>query len=116
MTPIKVAIVTGCWGFIGNHLTKRLLTEGWYVYGIDMFTYVSSNSQLRYFEENFPNKFQFFANDITKLQWLPDANVLFNLAAESHVENSFKNSKKQKAINKPKHCRNVGIKKATNKC
>ena len=89
----KTAIITGCWGFIGNHLTKRLLSEGWYVYGIDMFTYVSNNFQLQYFQENFPNRFQFFTDNIKKLKWIPECDVIFNLAAESHVENSFKNSK-----------------------
>ena len=89
----KVAVITGNWGFIGNHLTHRLLSEGWYVYGIDKFSYVSNNSQLMYFEENFPNKFKFFKNDITTIKWLPECDVIFNLAAESHVENSFKQSK-----------------------
>ena len=89
----KTAIITGCWGFIGNHLTKRLLSEGWYVYGIDMFTYVSNNFQLQYFQENFPNRFQFFTDNIKKLNWIPECDIIFNLAAESHVENSFNNSK-----------------------
>jgi len=30
-------IVTGCAGFIGSHLTERLLAEGWQVLGIDNF-------------------------------------------------------------------------------
>ena len=89
----KTAIITGCWGFIGNHLTKRLLSEGWYVYGIDMFTYVSNNFQLQYFQENFPNRFQFFTDNIKELKWIPECDIIFNLAAESHVENSFNNSK-----------------------
>ena len=38
----KVAVITGNWGFIGNHFTHRLLSEGWYVYGIDKFIYVSN--------------------------------------------------------------------------
>jgi len=31
----KSILVTGCAGFIGFHLTKRLLDEGFYVIGID---------------------------------------------------------------------------------
>ena len=50
----KTAVVTGCWGFIGNHLTKKLLENGWYVYGIDKHTYVANQEQLLYFTENFP--------------------------------------------------------------
>ena len=34
----KRAVVTGCAGFIGSHLTERLLAEGWQVLGIDCFT------------------------------------------------------------------------------
>ena len=89
----KTAIVTGNWGFIGNHLTYRLLKEGWYVYGIDKFNYVSNNKQMEYFNENFPDQYEFFNSDITTISWIPECDVIFNLAAESHVENSFKNSK-----------------------
>ena len=32
------ALVTGCAGFIGSHLTERLLREGYEVIGIDCFT------------------------------------------------------------------------------
>ena len=31
-------LVTGCAGFIGSHLTERLLREGYEVIGIDCFT------------------------------------------------------------------------------
>lgn len=32
------AVVTGCVGFIGSHLTDRLLAGGWSVTGVDSFT------------------------------------------------------------------------------
>ena len=48
----KVAIVTGCFGFIGNHLTVKLLREGWYVFGIDKHNYASDTSQLEFISEN----------------------------------------------------------------
>lgn len=32
------ALVTGCAGFIGSHVTERLLTDGWEVVGVDSFT------------------------------------------------------------------------------
>ena len=90
----KTAVVTGCWGFIGNHLTKKLLENGWYVYGIDKHTYVANHEQLPYFTENFPSKYKFIEDDITKIKRIPQCDVIFNLAAESHVENSFYDSKK----------------------
>jgi dTDP-glucose 4,6-dehydratase len=90
----KVAIVTGCFGFIGNHLTVKLLRDGWYVFGIDKHNYVSDTSQLEFISENFPNKYKFINGDISKIKRLPQCDVLFNLAAESYVENSFHNSNK----------------------
>ena len=44
----KIAIVTGCFGFIGNHLMLKLLKDGWYVFGIDKHTYVSNFDQNNY--------------------------------------------------------------------
>lgn len=88
----KIAIVTGCFGFIGNHLTVKLLREGWYVFGIDKNTYASNTEQLTFISDNFPNKYKFIEADICKIKRLPQCDVIFNLAAESHVENSFSNS------------------------
>ena len=31
----KRALVTGCCGFIGAHVTRLLVNEGWYVEGVD---------------------------------------------------------------------------------
>ena len=88
----KIAVVTGCFGFIGNHLTIKLLKDGWHVFGIDKHTYVSNFDQVTYISENFPNKYKFIEADISKIKRLPQCDVIFNLAAESHVENSFNNS------------------------
>ena len=32
---MKKALVTGCCGFIGSHVTKELVEQGWYVEGVD---------------------------------------------------------------------------------
>ena len=38
--PQKIAVVTGCLGLLVKTFTEKLLSEGWYVYGIDKNTYV----------------------------------------------------------------------------
>lgn len=32
---LRKALVTGCCGFIGSHVTRQLINEGWYVEGVD---------------------------------------------------------------------------------
>lgn len=79
---IKTAVVTGFSGFIGTTFTKRLLADGWKVYGIDKFTHVSNRELLKVRHENFS-----FENiDIRKVKWLPECDVIFNFAAESDVD------------------------------
>lgn len=85
--------VTGAAGFIGSHLVDRLLKDGHHVLGIDSETYAANLSNLESAREN-----KKFAYSKVKIQsdectfkienWKPD--VIFNLAAESHVDNSIK--------------------------
>lgn len=82
----KIAVVTGCASFIGINLTQKLLSNGWYVYGIDKLTYVANSSDLKKLFTN-SNKFKFIHEDISKITWLPECDVVFNLAAESDVDN-----------------------------
>ena len=80
---IKTAIVTGFAGFLGTTFTKKLLNEGWKVYGIDKFTYVHNKSLTR---ANLKN-FTWVQTDIANLNsWLPECDVIFNFAAESDVD------------------------------
>ena len=89
----KVAIVTGCAGFIGLTFTRKLLEKGWKVYGIDKFTYVADQDELINLTLQFPENFEFNEQDIVDLDWIPECDVIFNLAAESDVDvgnlNSF---------------------------
>ena len=86
--------VTGAAGFIGSHLVDRLVAEGHNVLGIDAETYAAnirnlddamSNTSFEYRRSNIES------DECTDLldQWKPD--VIFNLAAESHVDNSISN-------------------------
>lgn len=89
---INVAIVTGCAGFIGINLTKSLLAEGWYVYGIDKLTYAANADALYNLKDLFPSRLKIEHSDIADVDWLPEADVIFNLAAESDVDRSNANA------------------------
>jgi UDP-glucose 4-epimerase len=83
---LKSAVVTGGAGFIGSHLTQRLLSEGWKVYVIDNLS--------TGFESNIPEGAEFLFLDLSKddfIHGLPDENidVVFHLAAQSSGEISF---------------------------
>lgn len=86
----RIAIVTGCAGFIGLNFTRNLLEKGWLVYGIDCLTYVSDTLELERLAQQFTS-FQFMGMDINTLERLPECDVIFNLAAESDVDNSIVN-------------------------
>ena len=38
----KIVYITGCLGFIGSHVTRLCLKQGWYVRGIDKCTYAAN--------------------------------------------------------------------------
>lgn len=76
---------------MGSHFTREALSRGWNVRGIDKQTYASRTDHLTEFFEN--EKFHFDAQDISKLDHLPDVDVVVNFAAETHVDNSIIDSK-----------------------
>lgn len=84
-------LVTGCCGFIGRHLTDRLLTEGYNVIGIDDFS--TSPKDWEYVEK----LSDFFCIDLGNvsqidLNWiLDDVDIVFHLAAKARVQPSFEN-------------------------
>ncbi len=82
----KVAVVTGYAGFIGSTFTKRLLEEGWSVYCIDKFTYVSNTLQADRTQQKYYDRMTWVREDICNIDWLPECDVIFNLAAESDVD------------------------------
>lgn len=87
----QIAVVTGCAGFIGLTLTKKLLDSGWNVYGIDKLTYVADTEELDTICLEYPESFKFINKDICEVERLPECDVIFNLAAESDVDNSILN-------------------------
>jgi dTDP-glucose 4,6-dehydratase len=86
----QIAVVTGCAGFIGITFTKLLLSKGWLVYGIDKLTYVANTDELIDLTLENPN-FKFVEQDIKDIERLPECDVVYNLAAESDVDNSIMN-------------------------
>lgn len=88
---MKIAYVTGCLGFIGRHVTQCLLEKGWYVYGIDNCTYASDLNCIESFSSN--KNFKFENKNICEIDRLVDCDYFINIAAETHVDNSIRDSK-----------------------
>jgi dTDP-glucose 4,6-dehydratase len=80
-------VVTGVGGFIGINLCAKLLENGWKVYGIDKGSYVTNSDIINHFLQN--TNFIYIKKQIQDLEWIPECDVVFNLAAESHVDNSI---------------------------
>lgn len=85
------ALVTGCAGFIGSHLTERLLREGYEVIGIDCFTdYYPREIK----EANLSNvlkskNFKLIEEDILEMDKFPEVDYVFHEAAQAGVRASW---------------------------
>ena len=86
----KIVYVTGCLGFIGYHVTRSCLAQGWYVIGVDKKTYAANTQFLPELLSN--NQFKFLESDINDLEMLYDCDYIINTAAETHVDNSIVSS------------------------
>ena len=87
---MKVVYITGCLGFIGSHVTRLCLDQGWYVRGIDKCTYAANLNLLIEFNEY--DNFEFENEDINDIKFLYECDYVINTAAETHVGNSISNS------------------------
>jgi len=87
------ALVTGCAGFIGSHITERLLKDGFEVIGIDCFTdYYPRGCK----DENIKTaledeQFTLIEQDISSIGVFPDVDYVFHQAAQAGVRNSWGN-------------------------
>jgi len=85
------ALVTGCAGFIGSHLTERLLRNGYEVIGIDCFTdYYAREIKERNIENALNEKnFKLIGEDILEMNEYPEVDYVFHEAAQAGVRASW---------------------------
>ncbi|HEX9848036.1 MAG TPA: NAD-dependent epimerase/dehydratase family protein [Acidimicrobiia bacterium] len=88
------AVVTGCAGFIGSHLTERLLSDGWSVIGIDCLAPTYDTTRRRQLVDRISNDrdFEFIEGNINGVDLRPlleGADVVFHLAARPGVRASW---------------------------
>ncbi len=91
---MKHALVTGCAGFIGSHLSEKLLQQGYRVTGVDVFlSNYQKNIKLYHLSGimNHPS-FRFIQGDLTQLDLntlLKDVDVIFHQSAMPGVRTSW---------------------------
>lgn len=91
----SVCFITGCCGFIGSHLTERLLSEGWQVVGVDCFNDNYSvelkKANLDSFKDH--KNFKFIEKDLASLTYQDVADfeisTIVHLAAQPGVRDSW---------------------------
>ena len=88
------ALVTGCAGFIGSHITDRLLADGYMVTGIDCFTdyYSRSLKEANILDARKDPHFTFIEKDIMEIKDFPEVDYVFHEAAQAGVRASWGSS------------------------
>jgi len=81
-------IVTGGRGFIGSHFVEECLSKGWEVIDIDCMTYAAHDKLPWDDHENY----KLIKKDIATIKSLPKCDYVVNFAAESHVDNSIRDT------------------------
>ena len=87
-------LITGCAGFIGSHLTERLLKNGFEVIGIDC---ISDYYNRKIKEENLAvslnnDNFTFIEEDLLEMDEYPHVDFVYHLAAQPGVRDSWGNN------------------------
>ncbi|MGB7968231.1 MAG: NAD-dependent epimerase/dehydratase family protein [Methanobacterium sp.] len=84
-------LITGCAGFVGSHLTERLLKNGSEVIGIDCFSdYYDRELKEKNLAVSLKNdKFTFIEKDILEMDEYPDVDYVYHIAAQAGVRDSW---------------------------
>ena len=88
-------IVTGGLGFIGSNLIKLLKKKNYYIINIDKINY---SSNIKNIPDNIQN-YKFYKEDINNRTAIKNIinkynpKIIYNLAAETHVDRSIDNPK-----------------------
>lgn len=87
-------VITGCAGFIGSHLSERLVGDGWHVTGIDALTSYYDPAEKRANLAGLANepRFDFIRADVVSAplaDLLADAPLVVHLAGQPGVRRSF---------------------------
>jgi UDP-glucose 4-epimerase len=91
---VSTALVTGCAGFIGSHLTESLLADGYDVVGVDCFNdnYARAEKEANLARARDHDGFRLLAADLVGLdarRLLDGCDVVFHLAGEPGVRTSW---------------------------
>jgi len=79
-------VVTGGRGFIGSHFVESALKRGVSIVDIDKMSYASHEALPWDNDKNYT----LIKEDISELKHIPSCDVIINFAAESHVDNSIR--------------------------
>lgn len=88
----RIILITGGYGFIGKHLVRRCLALGHHVINVDCVNYAADRVVREQFLRD-PN-YRAQETNLIDLDHLPECDVIVNLAAESHVDNSISDNTK----------------------
>ena len=94
------AFVTGCAGFLGSHITNKLLIDGHEVIVLDNL----STGKIEFLKDAFfCNSFDFFQGNVLRYQdmkmLMKDTNIVFHFSANADVKNGTKNTSKDLSEN-----------------